>query len=301
MARRARGNEPAQRIAVSIEKRHARWVGTLSLQAPGGEPARRRVSAASCRELASVLALVAALAIDPEASTARLRPPKPPAPKPAPQPKPKLKLKSAPPPRHEPRPPAVEVVPPAPRRVAAPVRWRFGAGVQTGFVGAVAPGVSPELRALATFARERRGAWAPELAISVAVAGRTSSTAPTSTTFTWITARLDACPVVWRALPDLGVRPCVGFDAGALLADSAQKSTVFQSDSTQSTLWLSGDGLLAVEWRAASFLELRGSGGVLVPLLRRPFVFDQAGGGSSQVYRAPPVGGEGELGLVFWF
>jgi hypothetical protein len=296
IARLTRGDESAQSVAVSIEKRRARWIGTLSLQAPGGETARRRVTASSCAEVASALALVAALAVDPGASTAPLPPSKPPAP--PPKPPPPLKP-PAPKPRPKPRsPPAPPPVAPAPRRVEEPARWRFGAGVATGLVGSVAPGVAPELQVMAGVERATHGAWAPALFLSVAAAGRTASTPPSSTAFTWLAARLEACPVSWRALRDLGVRPCLGFDAGVLRGDT-QKNAALAPNAAQNQLWLSGDGMLAIAWRAASFLELRGAGGVLVPLRPDTFQFTEANR-PVRVHKTT-TSGEGELGLMVWF
>lgn len=299
LARLARGHEPAQSVTVSIERRRESWIGTLSLQAPGGETARRRVGAPSCTEVASALALVAALAIDPEASTEPLPLAKPPAPaKPQPKPKPKPKSKSKPKPRREP--PAAVAAPPRPARRLGPARWRFGAGAATGLVGAVAPGVAPELRGLVAVVRTPRGAWAPAFSISAAVAERTTPTEQTSTKFTWIAARLDACPVLWRALPDLDVRPCAGLDVGALRAESVGAAGL-QSTGPQTRLWLSGDGFFSVGWRVSSFLELRGAAGALVPVRRDTFILTEAAGRVVTVHQAPPVSGEGELGLMYWF
>ena len=80
----ARPGENAVRLAVHLTRVNGRVHGELRVTVAGGESETRRVEGTSCAEVVQVLALTAALAIDP---TADLRPPAPPertAPNPAP-------------------------------------------------------------------------------------------------------------------------------------------------------------------------------------------------------------------------
>ena len=102
-ARLAAAGEVARTFSVTISPaRGARARGKLVIDDPRGPSASRAVSG-TCEEVVSALGLVAALAIDPRASTAPkpLSAQPPPAPPPSPPPPPRPREPLPPPPRYE--------------------------------------------------------------------------------------------------------------------------------------------------------------------------------------------------------
>jgi hypothetical protein len=114
----ARPGENAVRLAVHLTRVNGRVHGELRVTVAGGESETRRVEGTSCAEVVQVLALTAALAIDPAAD---LRPPAPPertGPNPAPVRSPAAA--SPPGPVGSPESPAPGAEPPAPAAPPAP-------------------------------------------------------------------------------------------------------------------------------------------------------------------------------------
>jgi hypothetical protein len=92
---------------IRLEKAEAGWTGTLAIREQAGPASERSLNGTACDEVVSALALVVALAIDPEASTAprselALSSESEPKIEPKPTPKPLPVKKPAPPPAHEP-------------------------------------------------------------------------------------------------------------------------------------------------------------------------------------------------------
>jgi hypothetical protein len=108
--RRAHPGESAVRLGVHLSRAAGRVHGELRMSSTGGESETRRVDGASCAEVVQVLALTAALAIDPMARFSA-----PPAPEKQP-----LEATPAPSPRAPPAEPAAPGPAPAPPAAAAP-------------------------------------------------------------------------------------------------------------------------------------------------------------------------------------
>lgn len=289
LARRAVAGEVARSFAVSVWTRGASVVGRLTVGSASGERSERTVSASNCTDLVGALALVAALTVDPAASTAPLVPAAPPAP-PAPPtaPAPVSPAPREPAPRRTPREPVRSPAAPA-RQAHTPNPWSGSAGVLVGLTGAVAPEPLPLLGIFASVARREGGVLEPAVGVSIQ-AGRVTATNSTSNvTFTWVAGRLDACPIAWRPWQSLALRPCAALDAGMLRADP-DASSALATRQGQSRIWLSADALARVEWHSGLLL-LRLEGGARFPLVRDRFVFNRAGGGENPVHDVPALGG----------
>lgn len=153
--------------------------GALTIARPGTPGAVRRITAASCEQASDGLALVIALALDPDAPATGV---------PAPD-------VAAPPP-----PPAATVAAPAPPARSPPATpvhtgWVAEAGAEAVF--GPAPRPLAGVRAGARLTRDRgRSIWSPALVLSVVHAWTGDLDEPGGTAaFTLDAANLDACPL----------------------------------------------------------------------------------------------------------
>jgi hypothetical protein len=259
-------------IILSLTQKDGGATGRLEVARNGTPPTRREFTAATCGEVGSALALVVALALDPNARTEAIPPATPPpastspqeqpavAPAPAASPPPPAAPPSAAPaarPAH--RPPAV-----APLRYAA---W-FGpvAGAHTGY--------APET--LVTFglslgARFSWGSWfSPTLQLSP-LWGKTGVTGPAAdlSSFAWSMARLEACPVDVRLTPTLGLSPCFTGELGRLKARGNAEDV---APTTVDRWWVAPGVAAALHLQVGSwYLRLSGEG--VFPAVRDEFVF----------------------------
>jgi hypothetical protein len=259
--------------------------GTLEIVEPSGPASSRAVDAATCDEAVDALALIVALAIDPNASTAPHALLSAPAPTPAPAPE-------QPPPAARP-----VAMAPAPRATAQPTRWRFAATAGATFVTGAAPAllVGPAVSIEAAAEPPGTGvAAAPAVRLGfVRAASPTVSAGVGAARFTWTVGRLEGCPVraalgAWEAMP------CVRFDGGVLEATGADVDV----PSAASRPWLAVGGVARVRWRpGAFFLEV--DGGVSAALTRDHFYFDQP---PTTIYDVPGAGAQGDVaaGARFW-
>src|SRR5262249_22451560 len=117
LVRIAQGAETAVEIAVRVAREEGGARGRLELRMPDGEPSARGLVGATCEQVVSGLALIAAVALDPNASVAALVSP---APEPVPAPPGAVPTRAQEPPPDRPAP-----VPPP--RGASKVRWTIGA------------------------------------------------------------------------------------------------------------------------------------------------------------------------------
>lgn len=241
-----------RRFSVSVERTEAGFAGRLAIVELDGRQNERALDGASCVDVVSSLALVAALAIDPDASTVP-RAELPPAPPPPAEPKPK--------PEPEPKPPRARIeTRPEPAPAPPPERLHSGAGLGVALVQGPAPVMLVALGPEVFVEHFRLGL----LAAQTGIIGPSDE----QSTFRWLVARPGVCPFglegTFRALPcviaDLGVVQAEGRDV-----DEPQSATRFWAD-----LGLAG----RVGYASGSFhvdLEL----GLFLPLTRDDFVFEK--------------------------
>lgn len=269
-ARLATGSELARTFVVSIERRGNSLVGSLVVRQADGTTESREVAGPECREVAKVLALATALAIDPEASLAPN--PEPLKPPPTPEPKPPSKPEKEP----EPQEPV-----PEPSEPSGDKPWIAALGP------ALEGGIAPR-PAYGGFVGAGFRAPSGTGALSAAGIDVTYLRAPTHpvgtarTTFEFVYARPELCTFALRWYRDSGVAPCLSGELGAVTGRGSD--IAYAEKGTR--LWASvGLGLnlhqaLGTSW----FLEA--DGGVVLPVTRYRFVFHDP---TTHVYSVPAV------------
>jgi hypothetical protein len=288
-ARLARPGEGARTFTVAVEAEGKRARGTLSIEDPHGESAAREISGDTCAEVVSALALIAALAIDPKAST---------APKPPPPPKPRERL--PPPPPFAPLPWWGPIAMPLPAhpRPGEGSRWRWSWGFQAGAASALAPPIVPVLGVDIEALLLRDSLVSPAIRLSMRVADSGFLRDGTDAArFRWTAGRLEGCPVRLPLVTSLTLTPCAWMDAGVLQADGIGNAFSLAHTRPWAAPGLTG----RLQWDLA-FVQpapilVDVEGGVTFPLVRDTFGFFPQG----TFHEVPAAGGffGGGLGVYF--
>jgi hypothetical protein len=240
----------------------------------------RRFVLSSCEEAVVALALVAALAIDPRASTT-----------------PGSALARSAPPENSMQPaPLARPHRRAVLREPGSAHWdgeiAASAALTTGPapVALVSGGIEMSLAARA----ERASGLAPRFALGL-FAGRTGLVGPGSdgAKFTLALLKGSACPLRWAVGTWAHLRPCVTIDAGWTTAKADATPTV--DGTSASSPWAAlGPSLFAQVDRGRAFVSL--GGGPLLALSRPTYVL---AGPRSVVHDVPPVAWTAQLALGF--
>jgi hypothetical protein len=266
--------EAASEYRVQVTAREAGARGTLTVIEPSGATSSREVEGDTCESVVEALALIAALALDPDASTAAL----PPMPAPAPS---TPKASSAPAqgaaggdtPSVISRDTAAGArsEPPA----LAPWAGHLAAIAGAELTSGLTPGalVGPALSVEAVWRRrDRPRAVEPVLDVRLGVS-RLAASVPAqvgSARFTWTLGRLEGCPVR-VVVGSFEALPCVRFDGGDLQAVGLG---VDLPRPAASRLWLSLGALGRLRWTPLAPIFLEVDAGVSAPLVRDRFYFD---------------------------
>jgi hypothetical protein len=213
-------DDRAATIDVTVRRSNGGVVGDLRVARAGEAPWQRRLSGATCTEVMDGLGLVAALAFDPAAKAdATPRAPAPiattePAPASAASAPPVSKSPSAPP---ETRAPATPREEPA-RTIESTGGWRGGLG---GLVGPLALGAGATLGygAFVDVEHDRAG-LAPSLRLGVVHVEGYAGESAARAALAWTVGRASVCPLRAQLGTSLHLRPCVGLDAGVVLASA---------------------------------------------------------------------------------
>jgi hypothetical protein len=277
--RRGEEGAPARTFAIKLVAGGDESTGHLVVRALDGSTSEREVAGDTCEEVVSALALVAALAVDPNATTKPLPLPAPPPRSPAPAP-----------PR---RPVAAAVVatPPPPQATPVVARTAVSAGGLVAVGAAPAPLVGASLAVAAT--RPRGGWLEPTVRLGVAAASTgTVSVAGGTASFSSLVGAIDGCPGGWT-LGRWRLEPCLRLEAGVV---GARGENVVQAR-TDTHPWAAAAAVGRVEWRFSRgfFGEL--AGGVRVPLVRTTFFFEP----DTTLYHTSPVGAVFSAGLGLRF
>jgi hypothetical protein len=265
--RLAREGERAPLFVVVLEPGADRARGELRVRDENDDSERvRTVSSASCAELADALALIAALTLDPNASTAP-HVEAPPASSSAPAP----------------RPPASSPIaaPPTPRLRSVEAFVGVDAAIQT----AVAPDV---VGSGALFAGVT---WIRRLTLRLDVQRSLADTVTTpigSATFTWTSGTLGACPFPFGPRP-LTVELCAAAQVGVLEGVGEGPPNA----RAQRFAWVAPEllGRVRVRWPSPLFFE--GQAGGVLPLVPVRFFFEP----STPVWSTPTVGATVSVGV----
>jgi len=280
--RPAKADEPALGFYAELAEQSDSAFGRLTARSPDGREVVREVRGPTCDDVATALALIAALAADPTQ-------PAPPAARPAPS---ATGLShSASVASKKPTAEAALLAPP----LEPGQRWTFGIGGGLLFDSSIAP--SPGYGLNIAFDAEglAGSALRPLFALSVirAAAPNTETQGGTAS-FSWVDFRMAACPLRWPEDTPLFVRPCGFLDAGVL---GAQVS-LGGSSRDDSRLWFAFGGFARVEALVQEVVSFQLDGGVTVPLRRDSF---GVGGEAPIAFQVPPSGILGRIGLSYRF
>jgi hypothetical protein len=209
--------EGSVRMGVTLSQSGEQSTGTLEVEQPASPPTHRDFTAESCAEVASALALVAALALDPNARTEPL--PANVADEPTPEPSPQTVMTAAPPPRPVSANKTAALAPPP------PARGSRGSGlvVWVGPTAGVTIGEAPKPLGLVGlsvgFRLNTREPVAPSFQLTPRF-GTTGTTGPKSDSgeFSWSVATVEGCPLSFPLAAHLRLDPCAALEAGRLTA-----------------------------------------------------------------------------------
>jgi hypothetical protein len=263
--------EAGRELRVRVRSGPAESRGTLEIEGGGS----REVKGATCAEVVSALALVSALAFDPQAetgpvaatggasgnsappaSTGDTPPPAPAAAAPA----------RAPPPAAPPSPAA-----PAPRATTeTAVDWALG--LELALAGRMTPRVLVGGGPFVEVRGDAGPGWAVRAAFTYATTGPFDQH-PGGAIFTWAAGRLAGCVPVLRPSTALAFAPCVDVEAGALTGAGLARGQIVEP--REATIaWLSSGlvALVRLDIQEVVAAELRG--GASFPWVRHLFVFE---------------------------
>lgn len=293
-ARAATAQETARTFSVELQRQGTRVTGSLVVQEKDGATMARRVNGSRCKDVATVLALATALAIDPRAELAPSETldepesaPETPAgsvidePESGPDAAGPAETASNPPPVDDqaPGPASVsehstaEVEIEEPSEIAAgpstwSPRWAFGATAAFGAAPRPALGVS----GLVELRREGPGP-APIGEVGLELAYRQAGSTPirdAEATFRFYVARPTLCASAVVLGAPLRIIPCVVMELGGVTAVGSEIPT----SSKQNKFWAAAEVQLRLELALdeAWFVSL--DGGAAAPLTRYEFVFE---------------------------
>jgi len=278
--RLAEADEPALGFYAELVERGGAATGRLTARSPDGREVVREVRGPTCDDVATALALIAALAADPSQPVEDV--PARPAARVAPG--------GAAQPRTE-----HATVPPLAPEPDPSHRWTFGIGGGVGFDSTIAPNPSYCLGIAFDAEGYPGSAWRPLLSLSLLRAVSASTKTPGGTvSFDWVGFRLAACPARWPEETPLFVRPCGFLDAG-LLGGDVQLGT---SSQAQTKNWLAAGGFLRTEALVGEVVSFQLDAGVTVPLTQLSFA---AGDGQPIAFQVPKSGILGRIGLSYRF
>jgi len=243
-------------------------VGRIEIRQPGGSVATREVTGRTCQGVASALALIAALAVDPNAAAS---------------PAPRLPIEATP---AETPPPAFEPTSP----------WAIAVGIDGGAVVGLFPKPAPRVSLFGEARARRASLFAPSVRLSASGAvGSSVGELPGSATFRWLAASLDACPLRLRLVESLHAMPCVFVEGGILSGRGADVT----APAVESRRWVALGMTARLQWQIAASFFLEAQGRLEAPLARDTFVFEAPE--RVVVHVVPPVLGGADIGIgVRW-
>jgi hypothetical protein len=273
-------------FGVQIRRVDERFSGRIDITERGQEATSRQFDDDRCADIVASLALVGALAVDPNAKLEPLErrtsepPPAEPPPPAAPEPP---ATPSAPPPREGSRAPSER----------SPWSWSMGALVAL----TTAPAPEPLLAAGIGATFEDRRQATPSLALGLSVlAAETGVVSPAAehAEFRWTVLRMTGCPVRLGQADGLSVRPCAFSDLGTLRGRGEGPDQVY----TETRFWASAGLGLRASWEIGSRAFVHAAGGALLSLTQDDFVFRNP---DQSVHEVPPLGATAEAGAGAYF
>jgi hypothetical protein len=273
--RPAWSEEPARTFSVALDAGPPP-AGRLQIAVHDKLGGKRSVQADRCSDVADALALMVALAVDPQADA-----------------RPSVASSAAAEPaRAEPAPVTTD----APAHRAAP-RYeaaRFSAGLDFVLATAVAPSAVLGGSAYVGFRTRSEGWFDPSLRLAFAIAGGPAIDVPAGgrASFLWTTGRADACAITWPHAP-LRLTACARLEAGALRV--AGSAIVGGKSATRP--WVAAGPLLRAEWPVTGPLFMDADASLLFRAVEDRFYFLP----DRTVYQVPLAGLGVGIGLGWRF
>ncbi len=267
----------AERIfAIRIKANNAGFSGLLAIH-KGAEETTRDVSGVTCAGVASALALVTALAIDPDSLRSAAPAPPPAVPPPAVVPA------QAPPVIPETRPASIE-------------RWQWRSGARAELGQFVAPRLPLGAGAFLELGQggERTSGldvWSVRASMHYAATG-TVQRAAGAAHFNWAALRLESCVLRLRLASTASLDACAAVDFGALhgSGEVAQPAAPLRP-------WFSVEPLVRLPWFFSGPVFLEAEAALILPLRRETFVFEPR----TVYYEVAPAGPAVAFGLGYGF
>lgn len=284
--RPAEADEPALGFYAELDASGGSATGRLTARSPDGREVKREVRGATCDDVVTALALIAALAADPtqpvEAPPTRAVPAQR-----------RKAPRSADPAADE-----AEFDPLTEPLVRDPAqRWTYGIGGGLAFDSTIAP--SPGYGLSVAFEAEGPGGSAARPLFVLSANRAAAASADTGSgggngAFTWLAFRLTGCPARWPEQTPLFLRPCAFLDAGVL--EGKVSLPAASSDKTQA--WFALGAFGRIEALVGEVVAFELDGGVSLPLRHDEF---RAGESESVAFRVPDAGILGRIGLSYRF
>jgi hypothetical protein len=289
--RQVAADEQTRVFVVRVDAQGSAFSGRLEVHSPDGSTSVRSVDAAVCDEVSDALALMTALAIDPNALTSGTSSQSSVEPTPEP---PTVSTPKRPPPRSAGTVAAGPV--PAAQKASAP--WRWSAGLLGHMTFELSPssgyGGSLFVDAEAPLSSALGPAVRAGIFVTQSDVQRTTSTAAR---FQWAALSVEGCPI--RLSADalrLAIHPCLAFRVGVIHAEGLRISLPKQTYNA----WSDVGPTLRMRAAATPRLLLEAQAGLVLPLHRPTFeVLDM--GSPTTVYRVPQLGGLAAIGIAFRF
>jgi hypothetical protein len=289
---RPSSDEQARRFRVRVSAGERAFSGALEIRGTDGSTAVRRVDAAVCAEVTDALALMTALAIDPDAL---LNPP-------APQPEGRPAAPDVEPAEPDPvrvariMPPPPPAQPPQIRTPSPPWRWSAGLHGHSTFLLAPGLGYGGELFVDAEAPPSSRLGPAVRMGVFLQQSD-VDLPSGAGARFRWAAAALDGCPVRLAMLHGrLALHPCLAFHLGGLHGagrDMAEPRRAW-------SLWADAGLVLRLRIAATEHLLLEAQGQVVLPLYRPKFeITDNFT--PWQAYAVPRLGVTTGIGAAYRF
>lgn len=303
-------DERARVLVIRLTMRGPRAEGRLILRAEDGSVTERLVAGDTCGEVATAVALVAAVIVDPLATTspaptASMAPPAsttaPPASTTVPPASTTAPSLAVPPPPTAPASPALAPAPLRPLESSptafAPILerpgWHFTIGAGAAIIGGVSPGAVLGPSVFVETSRGSASLVAPEFRLRLDRASAGSEAPPGSAEFTWTAASIDVCPIAYPRT-HLRVSACARVEGGVL----ASRGINVQPTRSDVAGWFAMGAVLRARWVIVAPLALELEGALRFPLLRDRFYFEP----SRTIFEVPALtwGAAAGVSVSFW-
>jgi hypothetical protein len=268
-------SESARTFVIVIDKAASGLVGSLVIRETNGTTVARKVTGASCADVAAVLALATALAIDPNAALApddgQAEPAEPETPEPSPAP---------------------PLSPLPPRREEESPFW-YGTALGPSLIGLVAPRVAVG-GSLAVHAFRTDRAPLASLGATVSFQKALDSRLGSATiSHQFLFIRPEACLLALGPLDEVALMPCIGTELGAVTGRGSNLAV----EESSTRFWATADWIVRLRVVPADAWYLSLDASLVLPITRWSFVVRDP---TTRVHTIPPIAAAGSamLGLA---